>query len=346
MSSADFRHIAVKGKVHKSERLFRAAVSAFCALTRPSRSETTQLEDLTLPLFGTQSPEVKRFAAAALSEADHGSNRLIRRLCEEPVAISAPLLIRSRSLSDIELIALIGRHGLPHARAIGRRADLHPTIAGLIRILEIPKPHQLPVTEEGPMPAASQPSRPALELVPREVPAELDTAGAAAERMRDRLRGFMLPAETPQPNATEIEHRKNAFARLKLTALTGNAAFFQTALADALDIDFSIARAITEGGYTSLLAALRALDLKDEQAFLLTAAVFPTFFAHAESIRLFVERYHLMHRNAALDMVRGWKAETAARSFRRAPVLRADNNSDPEAPQEARKAGELRASRG
>ena len=48
MSSSDFRQIAVRADHGKAERLFRAAVTAFCSLTRPSRREIAQLEDLTL----------------------------------------------------------------------------------------------------------------------------------------------------------------------------------------------------------------------------------------------------------------------------------------------------------
>jgi uncharacterized protein (DUF2336 family) len=337
VSSADFRHIAVKGKVHKSERLFRAAVSAFCALTRPARREILQFEELTLQLFGAQSKDSKRFAAAALSDAAEAPNALIHRLCDESVDIAAPLLIRSKTLSDIDLIALIGRHGLPHARAIARRDGLHPTISALIRALEAQQSRTPTETEEPIMLPERRPNRPALELVPLSTPAASVTtpapqeaSGVAAERMRDRLRGFMVPAATiPPPSNTEAGNRERLFARLKMTALTGNPAFFQTALADALDIEFSIARDITSsGGYTSLIAGLKALSLNDERAFLITCAVFPTFFAHAESVRLFVERYQLMHREAALEMVRGWRAETAARQFLRVQPPAAGNSDE------------------
>jgi len=333
VSSADFRHIAVRGKVRKSERLFRAAVSAFCALTRPGRREIAQFEDLTLSLFHLQPKEAKRFAAAALSDAVEAPNQLIRRLCEEPVDVAAPLLIRSPALTDIELIALIGRHGLPHARAIARRAELHPSIAALIRILESQQPAS-EIVEETVMPQQSAAREivvePKAAIVPTPAPAtprkHID-AGAAAERMRDRLRGLMVPASTGNPSPTEMSNRLNTYARLKLTVLTGNPAFFQTALADALEIDFTLARTITEsGGYTSLASALKSLDLSDDQAFLITAAVFPNFFSHAESVRLFVERYQLLHREAAREMVRGWRAESAARSFLR--TTPAADNSD------------------
>lgn len=314
MSSVDFRHIAVKGKTRREERLFRAAVSAFCALTRPSRSETAQMEELTLQLFDMQTRDSKRFAAAALSEVADTSNALIRRLCEEPVDIAAPLLIRAKALPDVELIALIGRHGIGHARAIARRKDLHPTIAALIRALEAQQSVDRPTPEEPAMAKEIPAARPLFGPASRPP----DEAGAAAERMRERLRSFM--AQTPAaPASAAPAPGARPYQRLKMTALAGNAAFFQTALADALDIEFAVAREIATGaGYTSMIAALKALDLAEEEAFLITSAVFPAFFAHAEAVRLFVERYGQMDRNAALDMVRGWKAESAARRFLRA----------------------------
>jgi uncharacterized protein (DUF2336 family) len=100
-------------------------------------------------------------------------------------------------------------------------------------------------------------------------------------------------------------------------------------LADALEIDFSLACSIAEsGGYTSLIAGLKALGLTGEQAFMITAAVFPAFFSHAESVRLFSERYDLMHSEAAMDMLRGWRAESAARSFLRTQPVAADNSDE------------------
>ncbi len=93
MSSSDFRQIAVRADHGKSERLFRAAVTAFCSLTRPSRREIAQLEDLTLPLYDSVSIEARRFVAAALSECANPPAALVRRLADEPVEIAAPLLL-------------------------------------------------------------------------------------------------------------------------------------------------------------------------------------------------------------------------------------------------------------
>lgn len=310
MSASDFRQIAIRAESGKAERLFRAAVSAFCSLTRPSRREIAQLEDLTLPLFANVSVESRRYVAAALSECEYAPTALVRRLCEEPVDIAAPLLIRSRALSNIDLIALIGRHGLPHARAIARRKDLNPTIAHLIKALE--KPTLVSVRQ--PEIAKTAPES-AEVVVPG--PERQQEPGAAAENARRRLRS-MMHADAESGGATINPFTgAETYVKLRETALTGNAAFFQTALADALEIDFSTARSLTATqNYTSLLAALRALDLSEDKAFLITVAVYPTEFPHPQAIRIFLDRYRLLRRDAALDRVRGWKAEILSKAIR------------------------------
>ena len=308
VSSSDFRQIAIRTEAGKAERLFRAAVSAFCSLTRPSRREIAQLEDLTLPLFDEVSVESRRYVAAALSECEYAPTALVRRLAEEPVEIAAPLLTRSNALSDIDLIALIGRHGLPHARAIARRKELNPTIADLIRALERPTL------------VKTRPPETLTRLAPKPEPAaKADTGrpvpGTAAENARRRLRSMMRPTDASADVNTFLG--QPAYVKLRETALTGNPAFFQTALADALEIDFATARSVTgQSSYAALLAALRALDLSEDRAFLIAVAVYPGEFPHPQAIRLFLDRYRLLHREAALDKVRGWKAETLSRAIR------------------------------
>lgn len=328
MSSSDFRQIAIRTESGKAERLFRAAVSAFCSLTRPSRREIGQLEDLTLPLFDDVSVESRRYVAAALSECEYAPAALVRRLCEEPVDIAAPLLIRSRAVSDIDLIALIGRHGLPHARAIARRKDLNPTIADLIRALE--RPTLVRVRE----PEAQTAVVPAANAEPVEDSAtSQQSPGTAAENARRRLRSMMRTGDEALAAKVDAFPGSDTYVKLRETALTGNAAFFQTALADALDIDFSTARSLTANqNYASLLAALRSLDFSEDRAFLITVAIYPSLFPHPQAIRTYLDRYRLLHRDVALDRVRGWKAETLSRMVSEAAPANSDSrmasNSD------------------
>ncbi len=328
VSSSDFRQIAARKDSGKAERLFRAAVSAFCSLTRPSRREIGQLEDLTLPLFNDVSVESRRYVAAALSECEYAPAALVRRLCEEPVDIAAPLLIRSRAVSDIDLIALIGRHGLPHARAIARRKGLNPTIADLIRALERPTLVRAPDPDANA--AGADKIAPASADTASGEPAREQTFGIAAENARRRLRSMMRTGDEKTATAEPFKGA-DTYMKLRETALTGNAAFFQTALADALDIDFEIARSLT-ANHASLLVALRSLDLSEDRAFLVTVAVYPSQFPHPQAIRTFLDRYRLLHREAAQDKMRSWRAEILSRVVRGAAPANSDtrtaSNSD------------------
>lgn len=299
MSSSDFRQIALSGEPKKAERLFRAAVSAFCSLPRPSRREIAQLEDLTLPLFDDVSSESKRYVAAALSECEYAPTGLIRQLANESIDIAAPLLIRSKALSDIDLIALIGRHGMPHARAIARRPGLNSAIADLLKALDRPKLVH----------GSNQPGEPAAsaQLQPE--------TGWSAERVRQQLRSMMDGSarhDFADPVANVCEH----YPQLLRTALDGRLAVFQTALAKALEADLSVARALTEtASRLPLLTAFKALNLSEERAFLLMATLYPQHFDTTESVRQFLRQYRGQTRDAALETLRGWKSGTPTRFF-------------------------------
>lgn len=367
MSSSDFRQIAAKTENGRSERLFRAAISAFCSLTRPSRNEISQLEDLVMPLFDIVSKDSLRYVAAALSETDFAPEALVNRLADQPLHIAAPLLLRSKVLTDVELIALIGRHGIPHARVIAKRDGLNPVIADLARALSATaeretKPEQklTPVVErdealDEPLEVlelrqlfalaakAEENTEPVTELpltvandiaVPSSAPAK---SFGRAEAVREQLRAMMLPADKPEEFNAVLELppllSPAALKRLRDTALTGQPAFFETALADALHIDYAQARLICgASAYADLLHALKSLEVPDDSAFVIVAANYPAAFGHAEAIRLFLERYHLCHPEAARENIRGWKAESIASAVRRvkpkAPALDAANSDE------------------
>ncbi len=300
MSSSDFRHITIKNDAKKAERLFRASVSAFCSLTRPTRRDAAQLEDLALPLFDLVSVEAKRYVAAALSECPSPPVSLVRRLADESVDIAAPLLIRSKALGDIDLIALIGRHGYGHARAISRRPNLNPAIAKLAAAIERKVVQLHPrVTDAD--------SQPALEHsgVTATTPSTTRAPGKTAQETRRQLRAMMRPASVA---SEQEEASRTAYDRLRETVLSGHAAFFQTALADALEKDFATVRDVSnDRSYAWLLDALRVIDVSDEKAFLVTAAFYPSLFGDLQSIQLFLLRYVAISREDALQRIARWR---------------------------------------
>lgn len=305
LSSSDFRHIARKGVADKAERLFRASISAYCCLSHPTRAEAQQLEDLALPLYNAVSPEILRYVAAALSECNVPPHALIARLCEEAPEISAPLLMRTKALSDVDLIALIARKGVGHARVIAKRAGLHPTIAALAAAL-VRKERLRKGEVWSHASGASQAwlPKPAFATV-------LDTVSKrTAEQARAALRSMMVAPSHLKPAPQE------SYARLREAALSGSGHLFHAALAEALRVDVAGARTIAKSAdHTALMSALRSLDLPDERAFLLIACAFPNNFPHPVSIRLFLERYGNMDVETANDRLRSLRADALANAF-------------------------------
>ncbi len=325
MSSVAFRTIETSGAHSRSEQLFRAAISAYSSLTRPSKAETAQFRELALALFDKVPDDTKRFAAAALSDSNAAPAELILRLANEPAETSAPVLARSPLLRPGDFVQLVEKHGAAHARALSRRQDIDPAIKAL---LELIVDRSLRTRELGTDEDAVDTS------VPR--------PGAAAEAVRERLRAAVAgdagrePAKRPSVTAP----RGVLIARLRSTALSGEPALFQTALADALGTDYAAAgRIIGSPGYSGLLTALRGLGMRTESAFLVVAAVYPDQFASTEAIRLFVERYNLITVDAALDRIEDWVAQAA--------VETAGNSHANDAGKDARRGGRgpmLRAS--
>lgn len=265
----------------KPERLLRSAVTAFCAMARPTRRETAQLDDLAVPLLASVSEETLRFAAATLSDSPYAPPTLVRRLCDMPVEICAPLLMRSPILTGIDLVALIGRHGLPHARAIAARQGLDSRIVRLIASLGA---------------------------------FEQDHAPSKVDETRDRLLTMMRSASettAPKPDASVRLHwdeTPDGYRRLRSTALAGVPTLFHIALADALEISLDKARSVSDGhDVSTLIVALRSLELSEEQAFLIYQCAWPSRTGDARAVRSFVDAYQSVTEQQAEAIVATWR---------------------------------------
>ena len=256
----------------KADRLLRAAITAFCDNARPARREAAQLDDLAVPLLPAASTDTLRFAAAALSETPHAPAALVRRLADMPVAISAPLLMRSPVLTPIDLLALIARHGAAHARAIAGRPGLDERILLLIRSIDTPK--------------EAKPSK--------------------AEETRQSLRAMMRPAGEGG-KSLRWEGDPGVYRKLRSAALTGAPAVFQAALAGALAIAPSLARAIAgDSDPARLILALRALGLTAEEAFLVMQCLRPV--GGRREIASFLQAWQAVAQGDAERVAAEWRA--------------------------------------
>lgn len=265
----------------KADRLLRAAVTSFCATARPTRRDAAQLDDLSVPLIGSVSDETLRFAAAALSETPYAPPALIRRLADLPVEISAPLLMRSPVLTPIDLLALIARHGAPHARAIAGRPGLDRRILLLIRTLDI----------------AGEASKP-----------------ASADEARATLRTMMRPTDNTAPEKTaepapiriRWEGEPSVYRKLRSAALVGAPVVFHTALAGALGIETGEAAAMVDDADPArLIVALRALGLGAEEAFLVIQCLRPV--RARRDVANFLNAFEAVSREDAERVAAGWR---------------------------------------
>lgn len=261
--------------VCKKERLFRAAVSAFCSLARPTRRDAHQLDDLTLPLIESVSAPSLRYAAAILGDVENAPPRLVRRLCEEAPAICAPLLMRSQALRDVDLIALIGRHGAGHARAIAKRPNLHPTIVELLRSLGF---GDAPPVKKGPVGLATL---------------DGDRLGETRTRLRSMMRP--LPANSVRAH-DQVRLRWNEapdpYRKLLSTALTGVPVLFATALGELAGTDGeTITRLVEATDPLPLIEVLGKLGLSEAEAFLVFACVRRNGPVELSALRAFLDSY-------------------------------------------------------
>lgn len=284
----------------RPERLLRAAVTSFCSIPRPTRRETAQLDDLAGPLLNSVNEETLRFVAASLSDLPSAPPVLVRKLADLPPDISAPLLLRSPVLGNIDLLALIGRHGAGHARIIAARHDLDDRIARLIESLGI------------------EPARPAMR-----------EGNSSADRTRDRLRAMMHPVGAAAPSGSDPlrlrwEGDPGAYRKLRSTALTGVPDLVRTALADALSVDPGQARSIlASADLSELIVAMRSLRLSEEQAFLIVQCARPGRLSSPRSIAAFLDAYGAVPTEQADRVVARWRAETPANEAHASPQLRA-----------------------
>ncbi len=280
----------------RPDRLLRAAVSAYCSLTRPGRQDAIQLQDLALPLIDGASRDTLRYISAALSLCEIEPPALVSRLSDMSVDIAAPVLARSTSIKDIDLIDLIGRHGLRHASVIATRANLHPSVRHLTNIVEERRWNPASAVQAAISPSTVEDTS-APYLADQRAP-------LAVEETRDRLRTIMQATrqEGQQPDVDYI------YEDLRESVLSGSLDQFAAALANALGVVMPMARTIaSDATCTQLIPALRALGLLEEEAFLIVAAAFPMRFAHASQVRSFLKRYRDISFEQIEVQLTGWQ---------------------------------------
>jgi len=293
---SEFRALETNSSTDRIDAVLTGAVTAFCSLTRPLRQDVAQLEDLALPLLACASQRAKRHAAAALSEHRSAPKALAISLAQEPIAISAPLLLRSPVLTEADLIALVHRGGLDHARAIARRKNHSPDLARLLESLGDPTVLRA-LSRNARQPVASHD--------------ETEPGSGRLGEVRSALREIMRGTAEDRPDPG------HGGAGLIREALNDNGPLFQTALADALGISFQRAgEIIGNKPGAEFLSALKALALPVAEAYFTIGLIYGVGEASREDLKSFACSYTAIDPEAARATVRRWKAQEISERLR------------------------------
>lgn len=281
----------------KVDRLLRAAVTSFCANPRPTRREAAQFDDLAGPLLASASEETLRFMTASLSESTVAPPALIRRLADLPIEISAPLVMRSPILTPIDLLALIARHGLGHARAIAKRPGLEEPILLITRTLENAERKQKP--------ASVKEIRQRLRAMMEPATATKTARSTQQTSPRSPLRPQSLEQSVEQSHP-RWQDEADTYRKLRSAALADTHACFHSALARTLTIEPALARAIVEDPDSArLIVALRALFLSEEEAFLIMQCLHPVRNRHG--VAAFTDAWRAVSIQDATRVAADWR---------------------------------------
>lgn len=295
-------------KSSKADDLIVAAISAFAGVTRPSRHDAQQLEDLVQPLLANATTRGKRRAANALAPLETAPRSLLIALANEPTEISAPLLLRSPILRPADLIDIINKNGLEHARAISRRQSADPELRQILRGFDDPMIERMLQLQENLANLESESSEPPLLQIQVQDPTDKGDASALSEQEKQAfpLRYPLIGASA----AIAADHLVN-------TALLVDDQIFRTALSDALDLTFERAdKIIGEWPNSYLPIALRALGLSASECYLIMTSILGPIDADRENLREFVHIYRSIDREKAIALIRRWKADDMSRLLR------------------------------
>jgi uncharacterized protein (DUF2336 family) len=288
----EFRALEDRSSGSKADDLLTASITAFCCVARPAKSDAQQLEDLAVPLLALASQRVRRHAAAALSEFSHAPKRLIVALAEDEVDISAPLLLRSPVLDPSDLIGIIDRKGLGHARVIARRDIDDPELLRVLHGFDDPAIERALALQSHSVHSGDTDMQDA--LLTQESPRLRETREALKALMRDSDKGF-------SGDQALAEHLVDA-------ALLDETALFEQEFARALALDpDSAKRIIGHGLNAELTIALASLGLSAEAAHLVLTGLFGLVHKDLHSLRLFVQSYRQIDRDKARATVERWK---------------------------------------
>lgn len=317
MSNSQFRALESRSAHHnasesKTDDLLIAAIASFQSLARPTRHDIQLFEDLALPLLTAASEMTMKQAARDLADIKTAPRKLILALAHQPLQISTPILVRSTVLTAADLIDIIGKNGIEHARAIARRPTDDAILQSLLQSFADPAIDRAIALRNQIVKAS---------IADLEEHSSKNTTLDQVGILRDQLSYMLTNIETDTPDESRSHlaniNKLSLADQLLDSALLIDPHFFQTTLADALGVSFERARNIIgEWPSSQLPVALMALGLSAQDCYLILTAALGTITGTRDSLRDFVHIYRSTDRNSAMQIVRKWKAEDMSEALR------------------------------
>lgn len=329
---------------HKTDDLLAATVAGFTSLTRPTRHDSQQFEDLALPLLETATPRAKRQVSAILAQHDAAPRKLVLALANDNIEVSAPLLLRSPILKTGDFMNIIDKNGLSHARVIARRQPVDPLLLPLLENYDDEIIKQA-LNAEQPLPVvpvvveAKEPEVQSMHYASAPATSEpsASKAPAGSPASIPSFRSANTQAPAPQTFAAHdlgalslTSYLRPALAEhlIDMALLIDNS-LFRTALADALDVSYMRAETIIGTWPNSQLPlALKAIGLTAQDTYLILTAVLGTIHGEREQLREFVHIYRSISSEQASAAVRRWKADDVNEKLRNQLRDMAENATD------------------
>jgi uncharacterized protein (DUF2336 family) len=94
--------------------------------------EMALFDEVMTSLAGEMEGEVQAELAERIADAERAPQKLVRSLSAAPIAVSEPLLARSRALSEADLLQVVSTQGQDHLRVVSARAGLTSAVADVI----------------------------------------------------------------------------------------------------------------------------------------------------------------------------------------------------------------------
>jgi len=127
----DLIALAQEPSSERRRELLRGVTDLFFTSSGHGPRELGLFDDVMSDLAGEMEAAVRAELAERLADASVIPSRMARRLATDEIAVAAPIL-RSRAMSDEDLISVAGAAGQDHLRAISQRPGLTSAVADAI----------------------------------------------------------------------------------------------------------------------------------------------------------------------------------------------------------------------